>query len=327
MVFWRYTCTAPCLGTEAVPGRNGHVTSFMAKYDSTRSGFHGYPLLGGTKTAMRTFFNFTNSDDGFLEEKNALERVRKVEVDISAPPWGAVSMVKLSTSAFENSEENFHYVGFIKWRHSGFLALNPPSLFPELNWHVRAFHGYVDKSGFINGIGVYWAPDNGCEQVLEFHSPKPSMTTTTSSVDERIFDEANTTVLTMIETSSTLPSTTTVATEKQKASEAAKIPNELADLVNEAAVSISADGCLLEFQGDYEFQRCQLNGISINTRENGYAKDMRDFKFAPETKCRVIKCRAEFGGPWTRNMHCKCDTFGCRWISMKFQKDKSAIKP
>jgi len=133
MVFWRYTCTAPCLGTEAVPGRNGHVTSFMAKYDSTRSGFHGYPLLGGTKTAMRTFFNFTNSDDGFLEEKNALERVRKVEVDISAPPWGAVSMVKLSTSAFENSEENFHYVGFIKWRHSGFLALNPPSLFPELN--------------------------------------------------------------------------------------------------------------------------------------------------------------------------------------------------
>jgi len=62
----------------------------------------------------------------------------------------------------------------------------------------------------------------------------------------------------MIETSSTLPSTTTVATEKQKASEAAKIPNELADLVNEAAVSISADGCLLEFQGDYEFQRCQV---------------------------------------------------------------------
>ena len=155
MVFWRYTCAAPCLGTEAVPGRNGHVTSFMAKYDGARSGFRGYPLLGGTKTAMRTFFNFTSAAGGFLEENDrlALERVRKVEVDISAPPWGAVSMVKLTTTATENNEENFHYVGFIKWRHSGFLALNPPSGFPDLKWHVRAFHGYVDKAGYINGIG------------------------------------------------------------------------------------------------------------------------------------------------------------------------------
>ena len=151
MVFWRYTCAKPCLGTKDIPGRNGHVTSFMTKYDSVRSGFHGFPLLGGTRTAMRTFFNFTNRDDGLLENETAAERIRKVEVDLSAPPWGAVSMIKLSTTndryqikicikrfayflSFreETNEENFHYVGFIKWYHSGFLALNPPDAFPDI---------------------------------------------------------------------------------------------------------------------------------------------------------------------------------------------------
>ena len=35
----------------------------------------------------------------------------------------------------EINDENFHYVGFIKWYHSGFLALNPPDAFP----HIKAY--------------------------------------------------------------------------------------------------------------------------------------------------------------------------------------------
>ena len=29
--------------------------------------------------------------------------------------------------------------------------------------------------------------------------------------------------------------------------------------------------------------------------------------------------------PWTRNMHCKCDNFGCRWISFVFLTKKQKI--
>ena len=60
--FFRYTCPRPCLGTNEIPGRNGHITSFITRYGDTKSRFHGYPLLGGTKTAMRSFFNFTRQD-------------------------------------------------------------------------------------------------------------------------------------------------------------------------------------------------------------------------------------------------------------------------
>ena len=93
---------------------------------------------------------------------------------------------------------------------------------------------------------------------MAFNSPKSSTTTTTKSVDERIFDESTTTttaVLSTHKTSTTVTqaSATTVTTEKP-----AGLPNELAGLVNEAAVSSAADGCLLESQADYEFQRCQV---------------------------------------------------------------------
>ena len=63
MVFWRYTCPRPCLGTDDIPGRNGHITSFLTRYGKLKSKFHGYPLLGGTKTAMRSFFNFTDRNN------------------------------------------------------------------------------------------------------------------------------------------------------------------------------------------------------------------------------------------------------------------------
>ena len=63
MVFWRYTCPRPCLGTADIPGRNGHITSFLTRYGKLKSKFHGYPLLGGTKTAMRSFFNFTDRNN------------------------------------------------------------------------------------------------------------------------------------------------------------------------------------------------------------------------------------------------------------------------
>ena len=124
MVFWRYTCARPCLGTAQVPGRNGHVTSFITKYGDTKSKFHGYPLLGGTKTAIRSFFNFTNEEK---VEDQTPDRIRKVEVAFSAPPWGAVSMMKV-VSQGNNQELKYNYVGFIKWLNSGFLELNPPDM-------------------------------------------------------------------------------------------------------------------------------------------------------------------------------------------------------
>ena len=76
MVFWRYTCSRPCLGTEDIPGRNGHITSFITRYGHVKSGFHGYPLLGGTRTAMRSFFNFTETDDDWSNH----EIIRQVRV-------------------------------------------------------------------------------------------------------------------------------------------------------------------------------------------------------------------------------------------------------
>ena len=124
MVFWRYTCPRPCLGTPDIPGRNGHVTSFITKYGEDKSNFHGYPLLGGTKTAMRSFFNFTDNNDYHYDN---VDLIRKVELDMSAPPWGAISMMKM-TSQTNKQELKYNYVGFIKWLNSGFLELNPPDM-------------------------------------------------------------------------------------------------------------------------------------------------------------------------------------------------------
>ena len=115
MVFWRYTCSRPCLGTAEIPGRNGHVTSFITRYGNMKSGFHGYPLLGGTRTAMRSFFNFTKTDSDWSNP----ERIRQVEIDLSAPPWGAVSMMKLTSENTTSLEDKIYYVGFLKWYHSG----------------------------------------------------------------------------------------------------------------------------------------------------------------------------------------------------------------
>ena len=123
MVFWRYTCARPCLGTSKIPGRNGHVTSFITKYgNSKKSKFHGYPLLGGTQTAIRSFFNFTKDDSS----DDSPDLIRKVEVALSAPPWGSISMIKVVSQSLLNQELKYNYVGFIKWLNSGFLELNPP---------------------------------------------------------------------------------------------------------------------------------------------------------------------------------------------------------
>ena len=113
---FRYTCPRPCLGTDTIPGRNGHITSFITRYGEKKSQFHGYPLLGGTKTAMRSFFNFTDT-----------EPIRNVELALSAVPWGAVSMMKIVTEKSGTSETKANYVGFIKWLNTGFVSLENPS--------------------------------------------------------------------------------------------------------------------------------------------------------------------------------------------------------
>ena len=89
------------------------------------------------------------------------------------------------------------------------------------------------------------------------------MTTTTSTVNERIFDEqttisTNTDTVKTTETILSIQESSTTVTDSISSSKNNKTPNELVNLVNEAAVSISADGCLLESQADYEFQRCQV---------------------------------------------------------------------
>ena len=33
----------------------------------------------------------------------------------------------------------------------------------RVKWHVKSWYGYVDQKGFINGLGVYWEPDGGCQ--------------------------------------------------------------------------------------------------------------------------------------------------------------------
>ena len=71
----------------------------------------------------------------------------------------------------------------------------------------------------------------------------------------------------------------------------------------------------------------------------GVPLTLRNLLFKPGTKCGIIRCKAQYAGlvfkktmnnntehfwektvsheilsPLTKNMHCKCDDFGCRWI-------------
>ena len=74
-------------------------------------------------------------------------------------------------------------------------------------------------------------------------------------------------------------------------------PPEIEDMVNEAALSIRRDGCLLENQEDYEFRHCTLKKIRIPTHDaDGYPLNLRNFNFQADTKCRVIRCKPQYGG-------------------------------
>ena len=82
----------------------------------------------------------------------------------------------------------------------------------SVNWHVKAWYGYVDQKGFLNGLGVYWEPDGGCsslpkdylypDEVKEETTTQDVITitvaTTTSStrVKERVNQETITCLIT-----------------------------------------------------------------------------------------------------------------------------------
>ena len=101
-------------------------------------------------------------------------------------------------------------------------------------------------------------------------------------------------------------------------------PPEAAEMINQAALSTRRDGCILENQEDYEFRRCSFEKTRIRTVDSdGVPLTLKNYKFMPGTKCGIIRCKAQYAGPWTRNMHCKCDSFGCRWSSRLFE-DKDA---
>ena len=90
-------------------------------------------------------------------------------------------------------------------------------------------------------------------------------------------------------------------------------------MINQAALSTRRDGCILENQEDYEFRRCTFEKTRIRTVDSdGVPLTLKNYKFMPGTKCGIIRCKAQYAGPWTKNMHCKCDSFGCRWIRKRF---------
>ena len=75
------------------------------------------------------------------------------------------------------------------------------------------------------------------------------------------------------------------------------LPPEADGMVNPAALSIRGDGCLLENQEDYEFRHCTLKRERIPTHDDdGHPLNLNKFTFEPETKCRVIRCKPQYGG-------------------------------
>ena len=103
-------------------------------------------------------------------------------------------------------------------------------------------------------------------------------------------------------------------------------PPESEFMINQPALSSRRDGCILENQEDYEFRRCSFEKTRIRTTDSdGVPLTLKNYKFLPGTKCGIIRCKAQYAGPWTKNMHCKCDNFGCRWISQVFQSNNSSF--
>ena len=144
-------------------------------------------------------------------------------------------------------------------------------------------------------------------------SLKPTESST--RVKERIFHESFEIVT---ETVPTLATTTTTEFIEPMS------PPESEFMINQPALSSRRDGCILENQEDYEFRRCSFEKTRIRTTDSdGVPLTLKNYKFLPGTKCGIIRCKAQYAGPWTKNMHCKCDNFGCRWISHVFQLNDS----
>ena len=67
----------------------------------------------------------TDFSTEFKLSRKSDEKIRNVELALSAVPWGAISMMKLVTEKASVSQAN--YVGFIKWLNTGFVKLENPS--------------------------------------------------------------------------------------------------------------------------------------------------------------------------------------------------------
>ena len=67
----------------------------------------------------------TDFSTEFKLSRKSDEKIRNVELALSAVPWGAISMMKLVTEKASISQAN--YVGFIKWLNTGFVKLENPS--------------------------------------------------------------------------------------------------------------------------------------------------------------------------------------------------------
>lgn len=130
---------------------------------------------------------------------------------------------------------------------------------------------------------------------------------TKSTVGSRIFNddhqtdvfEPNTQAPTQAPTTtdSTLPIVSLDSEILEQNSSRSALPPEAIDMVNPAALSIRRDGCLLENQDDYEFRHCTLKRIRIPTHDdNGHPLNLKNFNFQSETKCRVIRCKPQYGG-------------------------------
>ena len=54
-------------------------------------------------------------------------------------------------------------------------------------------------------------------------------------------------------------------------------------------------------QEDYEFRRCSFEKTRIRTVDaDGVPLTLKNYKFLPGTKCGIIRCKAQYAGPWTK---------------------------